>query len=184
MIESMNSPALRALAGTAALSLLLAACGGAPASHVAQLGSTGTTTKGSSSAATSAASSRRSSALAYSRCMRAHGVPKFPDPDSQGNFGSLNQQALGVSKQQSLAGNDACKNLMPQGGTVSPQMREQKLAFALKLARCIRRHGFPTFPDPTTRGPRVPRGIDPSSPRFEAAETTCKRQALQQVGLP
>jgi hypothetical protein len=173
-----------ALAGPAALSLLLSACGGSPASHVAQLGSTVTTTQSSASTTTSAAASRRQSALAYSGCMRAHGVPNFPDPDSQGDFGSLTQQALKVSKQQSLAANHACKRLIPQGGTGSPQLRQEKLAFALKLAQCIRRHGFPAFPDPTASHQRAPSGIDPSSPQFEAADATCKRQAQQEVGLP
>jgi len=57
------------LAVTAGLVLLTAACGGSP-----------------SSAGTSGASSSFvSHELAFARCVRAHGVPKFPDPKFSGN---------------------------------------------------------------------------------------------------
>jgi len=69
-------------------------------------------------------------------------------------------------------------------GAGTPQQRQQKLAFALKLAQCLRRHGFPGFPDPTASGQGVPPGIDPNSPQFQAAQTTCKRQAQRALGLP
>jgi hypothetical protein len=63
-----------AIIATAALALLAAACSGSPSST----GSSG------SPNATGAANSP--SAVAYSRCIRSHGVPDFPDPtiDSEG----------------------------------------------------------------------------------------------------
>ena len=114
--------------------------------------------------------------------MRSHGLRSFPDPDPQGDFRSFH---TGVSKQTSAAANDACKHLLSSGGSPgTPQQRRQKLAFALKVARCLRTHGFPTFPDPTRSGQVVPPGINTGSPQFQAAETTCEKQARQALGLP
>jgi hypothetical protein len=47
-----------------------------------------------------------------------------------------------------------------------------------KFAACMRSHGVPNFPDPSsggniTVGPGS--GIDPSSPKFRAAESTCQK---------
>jgi hypothetical protein len=173
------------------LSLLVAACGGSPRNHVAQLGSNTTTTRSSPSATTSAGSAQQNAALAFSRCMRSHGVSNFPDPDSRGNFPSLSQQALGVPKQTSLGADEACKRLLPHGGAGTGG-DQQKLAFALKVAQCMRRHGFPTYPDPTTASPSGQgsgtrfegTGIDTKSPRFQTTETTCEKQARKALGLP
>jgi hypothetical protein len=117
--------------------------------------------------------------------MRAHGVPKFPDPDSQGAFPSLTQQALGVSKQMSLAAQQPCEHLLSSGGSAAtPEQRQQKFAFGLAVARCMRSHGFPSFPDPSASSQGLPPAIDPSSPQFQAAETTCETEARQALGLP
>ena len=123
--------------------------------------------------------------------MRAHGVPSFPDPDRQGNFPPFQ---TGVSKQISTAANDACKHLLPSGGGAGPGTSgdKQKLAFALKVARCMRSHGFPTYPDPTTSSPSsqgsgtrfAGTGIDTKSPQFETGETNCEKRARQALGLP
>ena len=114
--------------------------------------------------------------------MRSHGVPSFPDPDPQGDFPAFRS---GVSKQTSNAAEDACKHLLSAGGAATPQQRQEKLAFGLRVARCMRSHGFPGLPDPTGLGQnRLPPGIDPSSPQFQAAETTCEKQARQALGLP
>jgi hypothetical protein len=173
------------------LSLIVTACGGSSGSHAAQLGSTTTTTQSSSSTTTAAGSSQKNglaSALAFARCMRSHAVPNFPDPDNQGDFPPFQ---TGVSKQTSTAANDACKHLIPSGGGggAETQADQQKLAFALKVAPCMRSHGFPTYPDPTTSsqgsGTRFEgTGIDTKSPLFQAAETKCEQQARQALGLP
>ena len=68
----------------------------------------------------------------------------------------------------------------------------QKLAFALTVARCMRAHGFPTYPDPATArsssqgsGTRFEgTGIDLKSAKFQTAETNCEKQARKALGLP
>jgi hypothetical protein len=181
MIYGMQTRALLvapALAGLAGLSLLVSACGSSGPGVVA----VGTTTTSSTIAsASSAGSTHEDAALAFSRCMRTHGVPSFPDPDAQGNLPSFH---AGVSKQISAAADVVCKHLLPSGGTGTPQEQQQKFAFALKVAQCLRTHGFPTFPDPTVSGERIPPGIDTQSPPFQTAETRCEQHAREALGLP
>jgi hypothetical protein len=170
-----------ALAGLVGLSLLVSACGGSPGSHDAQLAPT-----------TPAPSAQLSSALDFSRCMRSHGVPSFPDPDPDGNVPSSALRALGVPKQMLLATDEACRHLLPRGGAAGTQGDQKKLDFALKAARCMRRHGFPTYPDPpnstsTSQGSGTRfegTGIDTKSPRFQKTETGCETQARKALGLP
>jgi hypothetical protein len=170
------------LAGLIGVSLLVSACGGSPGSRVAQLGSA--TTTSSNAPPTSAQLTNVQKMLAFSHCVREHGVPNFPDPNSQGSLPALNQQDLGVSKQTSLAAQHACESVLSRGtSTGTPQQRQQKLAFGLKVAECLRTHGYPTFPDPTGSSQELPPGIDPSSPQFEAAQTTCEHEEQQAIGL-
>jgi hypothetical protein len=137
---------------------------------------------GSSSPKVSTQSAQANAALAFARCMRSHGVPNFPDPDAQGKFPSFN---TGVSKQTSSAADEACRHVLPSGGTATPQQRQQKLEFGVKVAECLRAHGYPDFPDPTHLGQQtLPPGIDTNSPQFQTVETTCEKQAQKALGLP
>ncbi len=123
--------------------------------------------------------------------MRSHGVSNFPDPDSQGDYPSFQ---AGVPKQISSAATLTCKDLLPSGGggATGTQGDRQKLAFALDVARCMRAHGFPTYPDPTTSSPSSQgsgtrfenTGIDSKTPQFETKENNCEAQARKALGLP
>jgi hypothetical protein len=83
-----------AIIATAGLALLAAACSGSPGSHVAQLGLSATQ-PGSSPGAPNAGGQKSGNfqTLAYSKCMRSHGEPEFPDPNAQGRI----KQALRAS---------------------------------------------------------------------------------------
>jgi hypothetical protein len=158
---------------TVGLSLLAAACGGSAGSHVAQLGTTITQT--------SSSGSTRDQALAYAHCLRTHGVPNWPDPDSSGVFdkSKLTPQQLGASDSQIQAAQSACNHLLPNGGRPPNQAERQQIrAQALRFSRCVRVHGVPSFPDPDSSG-RIPDpatvGIDQGSPRFEAANQACRK---------
>ena len=109
--------------------------------------------------------------------MRAHGVPNFPDPDPRGNFPSF---STGVSKQTSTRCNDACKNLLPSGGTATPQQRQQKLAFALKVAACLRAHGYPELPRPDAA--RAADACLPGSTRARRSSRRRRRPASSRRG--
>lgn len=115
--------------------------------------------------------------------MRSHGVVNFPDPNAQGQFPPFHSDSA-ASKQASLSANDACKNLLRRGGNDgTPADRQEKFAFALEVARCLRLHGFPKFPDPPDQN-LSGAGIDPNSTQFQAAEASCENEARKALGLP
>ncbi len=135
----------------AALALLAAACGGSPSSAGSSPDASGPTDP--------------ASAVAYSQCMRSHGVPDYPDPGGGGTLPKVSAQQLGVSSSQLQAAQRACQHLLPAtGGLLNasslrqceltgdcPQpLVRQALNEGLSFARCMRSHGVPSWPDPTT----------------------------------
>jgi hypothetical protein len=156
------------LAVLAAVVMLAVACGGgSKGPGVASAGSNTPTSGGSSSSG-----SPRQSAVAYARCMRLHGVPDFPDPDSQGHFNA--PPNLNASPQFQAA-QQACKDLLPNSGgmTTGGHLSAQQQAQMLNYAKCMRAHGVQNFPDPTSTGLTLPDSVDPHSPQFQAADHAC-----------
>ena len=137
-----------AIIATGALVVLVAAC------------SSPSSAGGSPAAAGSATSS---SAVAYSHCMRSHGEPTFADPPSSGLVPKADPQELGVSSSQLQAAQRACQHLYPtNGGALGASLRQceetgdcpqamvQRVVNDMRLlARCMRSHGVPNWPDPT-----------------------------------
>jgi hypothetical protein len=150
---------------------------------------------GASRSTPSHGGSVRTGFLAYSACMRSHGVPNFPDPSSGGGIhltvGSINPFSPSVKSAQAR-----CHKLLPGGGP--PQgVSEQQKERLVRTAECMRSHGVTGFPDPTTMPPTnpkdysilegigglggglfllVPKTIDVTSPAFKQAATTCNFQ--------
>lgn len=149
---------LRRTAGPAALltaiGLVLAGCGGGSASPpVASIGaaSTGATPAGGPP---SGPAQVRRDFLRYARCMRASGVPSFPDPTPSGGI----HLGAGVDPRSPAfaAARTKCRKLMPSGplgpgATTHPSA--QTLKRFVRIAECMRRHGVPSFPDPRTSVP-------------------------------
>jgi hypothetical protein len=177
-----------AIIATAALALLAAACSGSPSST------------GSGGAPHAAGSSSSPSAVAYSACMRSHGVPNFPDPDpgSGGAIPKADPQRLRVSTSQLQAAQTACQHLLPAGGSFEQQTEQcmstgncpsalvqQILTAERKFARCMRSHGVPKYPDPTIDSQGRPifvfsisnDGFDPHEPQIMTKEDECQRVA-------
>ena len=165
----------------AAAALLAAACGGSPSSA---------SSGGSPNAGGSANSS---SAVAYSRCVRSHGVPNFPDP--QGTAGIPKEAVVRalreVSDSRAKAATNACANLNPNNAPVSPAQQRQQLTDDLKFAQCMRSHGLPNFPDPTSSDGRVEfvisvsrDGFDPHSPQILAKAHECQHVLPAGTRLP
>jgi hypothetical protein len=176
------APAARTVAklvAAAGLGLLVAACGSTPASTgvaVLPSPSDGPAAQGSA-APTPASSGRIAQAVAYAQCMRAHGVPRWPDPDGGGTFDktAVTTQRLGVTDLQLQAGETACQTLLPTTVASAPRSSPD-VTQALMFSRCMRSHGVAGFPDPDGTG-RIPDpatvGIDQGTPRFEAANQAC-----------
>jgi hypothetical protein len=116
--------------------------------------------------------------LAYARCMRAHGISDFPDPDAHGDLGLNGQPGsdLDPNNPRFKAADAACKALRP-----APHAPPQGLkAHTLAYARCMRAHGISDFPDPKPDGTlqvqASPGGdLDPNNPRYKAANDACKK---------
>lgn len=142
----------RALLGFAALAslvLLAAGCGGASSSgHVAQLGSTGTrpAPPAGASSVGSGPGAAVAAAVRFANCMRSNGVTNYPDPNSSGGQQSLSQ--ISPDSPTFLRAYDACRKYASSGAGVPPEPSPAELRFALAFARCVRKHGFPQFPDP------------------------------------
>ena len=144
----------------AAAALMTAACGGGSPS-----------TAGSSGAD----QIRLAHALAFAHCMRSHGVPNFPDPTSAGGFEMNPSNSSSMQGHQSARA--ACGHLYPNEGkaTADPAQQAQQQRQGLVFAACMRRHGFPNFPDDWSGnvGQLISAGIDPSSPQLNAGLTKC-----------
>jgi hypothetical protein len=146
-----------AITATAVLALLATACSGSlsPA--------------GPGHSANAAGSATAPSAVGYSDCLRSHGVPNYPDPGSNGQLPKGDAQQFGVSTSEYQAAQQACQHLLPTGGSLAqqqyqcmensdcpPALVQQMMTADMKLARCMRSHGFPNFPDPTNGGSSGP----------------------------
>jgi hypothetical protein len=152
--------------------LLSTACSGSPGSHVAQLGTT--TTQSGTSTNTAAASARQNGGLAFSRCMRSHGVSQFPDPDSSGAIPKVSLQQLGVSSSQFQATQSACASLLRPTNT----QVQQTLSGMLDFARCMRSHGVRNWPDPGTDSDGqavfdLRSRINPDTPQMDTKSGRC-----------
>jgi hypothetical protein len=179
------------IAATVLIAVLVAGCGG----------SSGTTTakpRPNDTAASAGGSPQgktqiRRSALDFAKCVRANGVPNFPDPNPGGGFqvgAGLNPAAPAV--RAALA---KCQKFMPGGGPLSPgpPPSAKTLAQLRKIAVCMRERGVPQFPDPRSSVPSefrpfpeyreitnymgaillFPATIDPRSPAYEQATAAC-----------
>jgi hypothetical protein len=72
------------------------------------------------------------------------------------------------------------------GGSGGPGHVALRMQNGTKFAACMRKNGVPNFPDPTSSGTvsiGPSSGIDPSSPKFQAAQQTC-RKLLPNGGQP
>jgi hypothetical protein len=126
--------------------------------------------------------SARHSELAYSQCMRAHGISDFPDPNAQGGIDLNGGQGsdLNPSSPQFKAANNACKSLLPPQRALSPARQAAARAQALRYSRCMRAHGISDFPDPDSHGnlalkPKPGGDLDPNNPLYQAADKACRQ---------
>jgi len=110
--------------------------------------------------------------LAYARCMRAHGVPDFPDPNSNG--GGFEGVPAGS---QVTAADHVCHHLLSAGAPhLSPAQQQHLLGQLVKYAQCMRAHGLPNFADPhTDNGGYIMGGdTDRNSPQYQSANQACQ----------
>lgn len=136
------------------LALLLTGCGG---HH--------TTAKPSSSAAGGAGMRR------LAQCIRAHGQPNLPDPVQQED-GSWAFPATGPDKQKLPEACASLKMLARNDARPSPPTAAQMVKLR-QFAACLRRNGFPDWPDPDANG------VFPIPARLQAMDKRAMDSRLQ-----
>lgn len=143
---------------------------------------------GSSNGPSSSTTSSReplAMALAYTHCMRSHGIHDFPDPTTPAGGGVTFQvnggpgSDLNQNNPTFQTARQACRTPLP-GGQQAPTATTKQIAEELGWARCLRSHGVPGFPDPDSNGAIDSAKFDPTSPAFQRASADCK--ALQPSG--
>jgi hypothetical protein len=134
---------------------------------------------GSSVPGATSSSGQAAEGVAYTTCMRSHGVSKFPDPTLGSGSGLTFQGSFDQNSPTYQAASQACRSLKP-GGSQSPTVSAQKLAAEVMWAQCLRTHGVPNFPDPNAQGAFDSSKFDPTSSAFQSASQAC--QSLQPTG--
>jgi hypothetical protein len=148
---------------------------------------------GTSGSSSSHTGSGRTSFLAFSQCMRSHGVPNFPDPSAGGGIKLTRGSNINPFAPSFKTAHAQCQRLLPGGGP-PPGVSEQQKEQMVRMSECMRAHGVTRFPDPTTTPPvnpqdysivdgiggfsgglflLVPKTIDVNSPAFKQAAKTC-----------
>ncbi|HEY6788549.1 MAG TPA: hypothetical protein VI365_14690 [Trebonia sp.] len=106
------------LAASAGLALSAAGCGGSRANPAASASPSGAGRNVTADGAGSDGSGQRTAgsfSLAFTRCMRAHGVPDFPDPNGQAGQLGPGSGIDPDSPQFQSALNGPCESLAPPG---------------------------------------------------------------------
>jgi hypothetical protein len=148
---------------------------------VARLGTTTSAASASKPATTvaPALSPRQETAIddAYAACLNAHGVAARAMPGGAGVGFLVRPGSPGPGSPQVAAAQRDCKHLLPKGGLPAPTSAQNAAMIAqmLKLSVCMRAHGVPNFPDPTSSGLHIGPNLDPNSPQFQAAQKACAR---------
>ena len=165
-------PALRVAALSAALTVLtfaLVACSSPSPGSTPDTGSSPVTT---------------AQLVEFAQCMRSHDIKNFPDPvNGAFNFSGVGADSVDPGSPAFQTAKAACIHLVP-GEAQRPAVTAQDLAAGDKLAACMRSHGFPSFPDPTSQNVfDVPKSINIALPSYQSAFRTCQSQAHDNNGV-
>jgi hypothetical protein len=112
--------------------------------------------------------------LAYSKCMRQHGVSNFPYP-VLGKGLQINGNEVDGNPNKAAA-DAACKSLIPAPAAEKDPAGDR--AKALAYSKCMRAHGVTKFPDPAADGglgfdgDKI--GMGPDNPVFKGAQSACE----------
>jgi hypothetical protein len=122
-------------------------------------------------------------------CLRQHGIVDLPDPtvvtSGPAKGESVFDKRAFAAYSESVVDQalTACSAALAQAGVVprtsGPTLTQQEIQNRLALARCLRTHGVPNFPDPnpTTGDVTLPPGLTKTSPQLLAAAQACRALA-------
>jgi hypothetical protein len=114
----------------------------------------------------------------FAQCMRSHDIKNFPDPVNGGfSFSGVGPDRIDPQSPAFQAAKAACIHLVP-GEARRLAVTAQDLAAGDKLAACMRSHGFPSFPDPTSQNTfALPTSINTNASSYQSAFNACQSQA-------
>lgn len=101
---------------------------------------------------------------------------------SAGNVSNSRRLLFALAAVSGTLAQKACASLQPGGAP--PRITEGQLEQMAAKARCIRQHGFPSFPDPTLAAGGL--GVDYSLPpdwNIEAPAVITAREACAHIGI-
>jgi hypothetical protein len=134
-----------------------------------------------SSGAGGQSSPANQSGIAFAACMRANGVPNFPDSaisDSNGRVEMNIPSGIDTNSSQFQSAMQTCRKDLPNGGSSGNGSSSGSSTQAvIKFANCMRSHGVPNFPEPNAQGQELitgSSGINPNSPQFQSAMAACQ----------
>lgn len=120
------------------------------------------------------ASTNASHGIQVAQCMRANGIPNFPDGriTPKSGIDPLSPAYQGAEK--------ACKKHLPSDGAGPPPTPASVVRQEVALANCMRANGVPNFPDPDASGNiQFPIGSPiPQSPAFHRAQNGPRKTYL------
>lgn len=90
----------------------------------------------------------RQDSVNFARCMRSHGVSNFPDDLDFRTVPGINPSSPAFRSAQT-----ACRHLLPVKSPAPAAPSARTHARLLRLANCLRAHGYPSIPDPKPNPP-------------------------------
>ena len=153
---------------------LIAACGGSNPQKSASIGGSAQT---SVNGVRMTVAQANAAMLRFASCMRRHGVNGLPSPVSSP---AAFKHSFGTTTPVYTAALGTCQRLIPgqQSNRESAARSQRQIQAMLAFAKCIRSHGFPRFPDPTSSGELshqmlAAAGIQLHQPAVVAAADAC-----------
>jgi hypothetical protein len=110
-------------------------------------------------------------------CIRAHGLPGFPDPQLGANGVPVFPNSAPRVPPETRQACQSIANRIPPAYSVTTAVSPSDFAKLLRFARCVRAHGVPDWPDPNTLGefPINARLQQGGKQRFASAAQACAR---------
>ncbi|MBO0732653.1 MAG: hypothetical protein J2P57_25565 [Acidimicrobiaceae bacterium] len=122
----------------------------------------------------------------WATCMRQHGSPNQADPTIDAN-GVIHIQTPATTSRDPLQDGGPCSSYLTAASTAlrgGQPLQKPSQAKLLKFAECMRSHGIPDFPDPSSGGLSIQMhpgsDLNPNNPTFKNASKTCAKK----TGVP
>jgi hypothetical protein len=188
--------------GVLAGGLLLAGCAeGSPSRTATVAGHGSSPASGATDASSDGPRAGHSGQLAFAECMRANGVPSFPDPEPGGGTDFVMPAGANPAAPAFRVAQSKCQKLLaPAALPDSGPPSTTTLIKLRKIARCMRQHGISDFPDPSATRPAnlspgeyvevtdfdgafllLPATLNTQAPAYKQALTACHAPP---IGLP